>query len=280
MPFTELDQSVASARPVYYYEIRGPIEALRYFYTSYHEDRLDILGNDWEAIVITSTAPKTQRAHSSHELVLELGASQAAAVQYAMRVAPMSVRLLIYKQQLFPSSSYTRQIWDGIITTSSVEGDVVRFRSTTQFASLLVREVPGAYYQSYCNNVLYDPNCGVARTSFDQAATVVAITAASKIVEVSTLGGSPTNWFKGGEMVRDSDGERRLIVANQTTGGQHYVHLNRLFRDLDPTDAITMYAGCDHSIGTCRDKFSNAVNHRGFPYISGKNLFRWGFRGV
>lgn len=34
-------------------------------------------------------------------------------------------------------------------------------------------------------------------------------------------------------------------------------------------DAYTMHAGCDKSLATCRDRFSNLVNMRAFPYLPG-----------
>jgi hypothetical protein len=34
-----------------------------------------------------------------------------------------------------------------------------------------------------------------------------------------------------------------------------------------------MYAGCDHLLATCRDRFSNVANFGGFPWIPQKNPF-------
>jgi uncharacterized phage protein (TIGR02218 family) len=36
-----------------------------------------------------------------------------------------------------------------------------------------------------------------------------------------------------------------------------------------PSDAFTVTAGCDKQLATCRDKFANAVNFRGFPHMPG-----------
>ncbi len=32
-------------------------------------------------------------------------------------------------------------------------------------------------------------------------------------------------------------------------------------------DAFTVYAGCDHTQGTCQGRFNNLANFRGFPYV-------------
>ncbi|MBY0422096.1 MAG: phage BR0599 family protein, partial [Parvularculaceae bacterium] len=34
-------------------------------------------------------------------------------------------------------------------------------------------------------------------------------------------------------------------------------------------DAFTLQPGCDKSFATCRDRFANAVNFRGFPLMPG-----------
>jgi len=32
-------------------------------------------------------------------------------------------------------------------------------------------------------------------------------------------------------------------------------------------DALTVYAGCDHTPATCAARFSNLASFRGFPYV-------------
>jgi uncharacterized phage protein (TIGR02218 family) len=38
---------------------------------------------------------------------------------------------------------------------------------------------------------------------------------------------------------------------------------------IEPGDAFTVTAGCDKQFTTCRTKFANAVNFRGFPHMPG-----------
>jgi uncharacterized phage protein (TIGR02218 family) len=37
-------------------------------------------------------------------------------------------------------------------------------------------------------------------------------------------------------------------------------------------DAFTVTAGCDKRFATCRDRFANAANFRGFPHIPGNDF--------
>jgi uncharacterized phage protein (TIGR02218 family) len=37
-------------------------------------------------------------------------------------------------------------------------------------------------------------------------------------------------------------------------------------------DPFTVTAGCDKTFATCRDRFANTVNFRGFPHIPGNDF--------
>ena len=36
--------------------------------------------------------------------------------------------------------------------------------------------------------------------------------------------------------------------------------------------AVTLTAGCDKQFATCRDRFGNADNFRGFPHMPGRDF--------
>ena len=38
------------------------------------------------------------------------------------------------------------------------------------------------------------------------------------------------------------------------------------------SDAFTVTAGCDKRFATCRDRFANGANFRGFPHIPGNDF--------
>jgi len=45
-----------------------------------------------------------------------------------------------------------------------------------------------------------------------------------------------------------------------------------LSEDVAPGDRLTLAPGCDKRFETCRDRFGNAVNFRGFPHIPGNDF--------
>ena len=42
--------------------------------------------------------------------------------------------------------------------------------------------------------------------------------------------------------------------------------------DVTPGDVVTLRAGCDKSLGVCRDTFDNVLNFRGEPFVPGNDL--------
>ena len=38
-----------------------------------------------------------------------------------------------------------------------------------------------------------------------------------------------------------------------------------------PGDSVTLIAGCDKQFATCKTKFANGINFRGFPYMPGND---------
>jgi uncharacterized phage protein (TIGR02218 family) len=44
-------------------------------------------------------------------------------------------------------------------------------------------------------------------------------------------------------------------------------------------DAVTVTTGCDKQLETCRAKFGNAVNFRGFPHMPGNDFVTSYVRG-
>jgi uncharacterized phage protein (TIGR02218 family) len=51
-------------------------------------------------------------------------------------------------------------------------------------------------------------------------------------------------------------------------------------RPIEVGDDFSVVAGCDERLETCRDRFANVVNFRGFPHIPGQDtVIRYPNRG-
>lgn len=191
------------------------------------------------------------------------------ATDYAYGTPPASLRLRIYELQRY-SLGY-QLVWDGDVVACSAKGVLVEMRSTSQLAERMASPVPSVSFQSLCNHFLYDARCTMDRATVghNHAALVSSISVSGFTVTVDSIGLFFDDWFRAGEIVRDSDGERRLIVGQVGA----VLTIAAPFRELAATDAVTLYAGCDHRIATCSDKFNNVANYGGHPAMPNSNPF-------
>ena len=92
---------------------------------------------------------------------------------------------------------------------------------------------------------------------------------------VASVSGAVDQYYKSGAILIGN--ERRLIVDQ--TGA--VLTLLAPFTGVANGTACTIYAGCDHTVETCRDKFSNVIHYGGFPFLHWKNphLLRYAWDG-
>jgi len=135
----------------------------------------------------------------------------------------------------------------------------------------------GRLYQYACDAVLGDEACGVNLNAGAYKGTgMVSAAAERRVIEASGLGGFAEGWFQRGVLSFTSG-------ANAGREGQVKLHTKRggiavfelwapLPGEIAPGDAFTVTAGCDKQFTTCRAKFANGVNFRGFPHMPGNGF--------
>ncbi|MEO1694765.1 MAG: DUF2163 domain-containing protein [Pseudomonadota bacterium] len=135
----------------------------------------------------------------------------------------------------------------------------------------------GRLYQYTCDAVLGDAKCGVDLSASAFAADVVVVGAPdTHTVDVSGAVMFADDWFARGlaTVVSGANAGRTLEVkAQRANGGATQL----TFWDAAPHpfasgDDIALVAGCDKHFATCTEKFANAENFRGFPFIPGTDL--------
>ena len=67
-------------------------------------------------------------------------------------------------------------------------------------------------------------------------------------------------------------GLRDRVVAHARIGGADMLGFARRWATGWSGDALALTAGCDRRFATCRDRFGNAANFRGFPHIPGNDF--------
>lgn len=125
----------------------------------------------------------------------------------------------------------------------------------------------GRYLRRSCDAELGDARCGVALAGFGAAGIVVARAGTGTYV-VSGLDAFADGWFCGGKLT--TEGRAHRVTAHRR--GTEGVLVSLEGGDLVPGSPFTITAGCDKAYSTCRDKFANTLNFRGFPHLPGNDV--------
>ena len=134
----------------------------------------------------------------------------------------------------------------------------------------------GRAYQASCDAALGDARCGVTleAPAFKGSGVVLALVRDRGFV-ASGLGAFATGWFASGtaEWTSGADAGRRAeVMMHEVAGTEVSITLMEMpVRALATGDAFVIRAGCDKRLETCRDRFANALNFRGFPNIPGQD---------
>ena len=132
---------------------------------------------------------------------------------------------------------------------------------------LLAQPFPRNVYQSVCSRTVYDAGCGAVKASFTATGTVAA-SPAPTLTSFKTGNAQAAGYFDQGVVTFTSganSGLKRTIKSyNPATGFTFALPL--------PTppaagDTISVFAGCDKTLATCRTKFANSGKFRGFPWV-------------
>ena len=82
-----------------------------------------------------------------------------------------------------------------------------------------------------------------------------------------------TGWYDGGELTWTGGANTGQTVAVRrwdAGAGILSLFLPALFA-VEVGDTFTIRPGCDKSFATCKTKFDNAINFRGFPHVPGND---------
>ena len=134
----------------------------------------------------------------------------------------------------------------------------------------------GRTFQATCDAQVGDARCGVDMDdpSYMAPGTVTAILRDRAFVAAG-LGGFASGWFALGTMEWTSGANtgRRAEVAGHVKESAEVtvLLLEAPVRPIALGDAFVIRAGCDKRLETCRARFANVANFRGFPHIPGQD---------
>jgi len=135
----------------------------------------------------------------------------------------------------------------------------------------------GRTFQGTCDAVLGDARCGLdLELGVYKGAGTVATVLRDRAFTATGLGGAyATDWFSFGTLVWVTGANAGLTVevARHVLAGATVTItlLGAPGQAIAVNDTFTIRAGCDKAFASCRDKFVNTVNFRGFPNIPGND---------
>lgn len=181
--------------------------------------------------------------------------------------ADVIVRLLDWRD---PSQHVV--LWRGRI------GDVRRgeagFEAELRGPAARLDRTVGRVLQRRCDAALGDQRCQAAISGANFTATSMAASVpAAQRFTAPGLSGFADGWFTHGVLswTSGANAPAKAVIARHTLSGG----VVTLEIEAPPAAAIqigdgfTITAGCDKRWRTCRDKFANVVNFRGFPMTPG-----------
>ncbi|MEM7614564.1 MAG: DUF2163 domain-containing protein [Pseudomonadota bacterium] len=161
-------------------------------------------------------------------------------------------------------------------TIGEVRSGAGAFEAEVRGLSEALNVPVGRVFGRTCDRDLGDAKCGVVLTSpaFVTEASVQEVNGETRLRWEPSQTYEP-EWFEGGafEWLDGANaGLTARIRADQIVGDARWVTLwsePRLPVALG--DRFKLTAGCDKRLETCRAKFANAINFRGFPHMPGED---------
>lgn len=232
---------------------------------------------------------------------------------YATDTPAVQVWLTLYQWDNAVPGALPLVIWVGQAT--SAEFDEHRCTlSLDHLRKVLARPGLTAKHPRSCGHLVYDKaTCGVKAEAlaedgywkFREDGLVATISPDGTTLNIPEAANKPDGWFAEGYLVlggvytqqSGNDDHVPRAVGNPLAGMQVYGGLRRsvvshvgtvikLAAPLPPGDytgmnaRVTLYAGCNGALQTCKQKFNNVARFGGYPYIPIKNPFEVGLKNA
>jgi uncharacterized phage protein (TIGR02218 family) len=161
-----------------------------------------------------------------------------------------------------------------------VSYDGFQYKAELRGLADLVNRSTGIVVTPGCNAVLGDIRCNVYLSAYQATGTVSAVTSNKEFdsdlngttvqLTPTTTGAPTTDYFQGGKitwLTGNNAGRQMEVKTNDDVGG---VELQLAMEgDIQVGDVFLAVTGCKKDRDTCRDKFGNVINFRGFPDLPG-----------
>ncbi len=139
----------------------------------------------------------------------------------------------------------------------------------------VTKKSPRALMQPRCGNFLGDEYCGINLVTFSTSGEITDVEESGRLLTITgldTFVDGDLTYFVPGFIVSPSG--RRYYITSQLTGDK--VRLWKPSPELSAGTVVRVVAGCDGLTSTCKERFDNLENRRGFDLMVVRNPFTGG----
>lgn len=242
----------------------------RWYYTSGDED-VYVAPRTFRAVPVTRSAVEI----STDDTTASFTINCALDLEFLelFRVSPPSGLVTVLCERFdLETQSVTEVVFKGrIINVAYGESEGQATVSCESSSQAIRRMGLRRHYQYGCPHMLYGGECGVDRGQFVTIGPASNITGGT--IDMTDISGKDPGYYAGGyiEYTHAQLGTTERIAVSESDGIT--LSLFSFPVGLNNGDEVRAYAGCDRTLTTCDQKFSNAENYGGMPFIPGKNPF-------
>lgn len=241
-----------------------------YRYTSYPVN-LVFNSQIYTSLVIKHTRIEVSTEEEVSTVEIELPSTNVVASKYVKTVPGQETFISIQKTHLQEVASGGEYIveFDGFVSTAQYDGIIGCKLHCKPITAVFRHAGPRYKYMTMCNHTLYDARCKVDPDSYRFNGTINGVS--GSVVTIPGVSSFGANFFLGGYIACPvSTGTDYRMILEQT-GDDLRILLP--FSEEADGKAVSVFAGCPHSVSACEAKFNNVVNFGGFPHIPTKNPF-------
>jgi uncharacterized phage protein (TIGR02218 family) len=158
-----------------------------------------------------------------------------------------------------------------------VKRDQNAFTAEIRSLSHALDQERGRIFRATCDADLGDERCTIDLQSSEWRAIASVLDTDGFVRLTADLPGDrPTGFFDAGSLtfLGGANQGRRIEVLRHVRDafGDHVELWQPMAEPIAAGDGFAIFAGCDKRFETCRDRFQNIVNFRGFPHMPGNDF--------
>lgn len=271
MTYQAQELSVAGGFPLELYRFTWGTNIYRY--NSGDEPFVD--GDDvYEPLPIERGRTDINSTGQVSKLVLRVPRDFPVAGAYLSNVPGRTIWLDVIRLHLTDGATPEQVIyWSGRVANTRWVGSIAELHCEPVDA-MLNRECLRRSYQWACPHMHYADECGLVKDAWALTLAGSDLTPSGADLAATAIGGYADGYFTNGWIMQNDLYQRHITAHTGNT-----ITLVEPLGTIGATDNIRVFAGCDRTFDTCKNKFGNQDNYGGFLFIPGVNPFDQGLEG-